>query len=209
MGIFTRVQELLKANLNTLVNDGGPVHEVDRIARELDAALSASRREELALRTQAKQAQNDAERARAEAATWENRAVVAVKAGEDDLARQALSHKRRHLREATRCDQRASEQLALAERSERLAEELGQRVAEAKKRAQLRAAHAATTLSAGGGLEHIAKRIDAVEAELEASDVLGEHREQELIAKLDALAEKEELREADDELSALKRQLDG
>jgi phage shock protein A len=81
--------------------------------------------------------------------------------------------------------------------------------------AQVRAAREAGRGDALGGatafddLDRLTSRVDQLEAEVEASSVLDDHKRAELDARFRELEQNSELTEVDDELAALKRRVEG
>jgi phage shock protein A len=96
VGILDRLNTLIKANLNSALSGSRgagqhyqqALHDMDDSLRQARQYLATSLADERRLR-------QDAERKRQEVERWESRAQAAVRAGDDALAREALSQRRK------------------------------------------------------------------------------------------------------------------
>ena len=101
MGLFSRMKKGVKAKANAAVDKMvDPEKELDITIMELDEQRKKAIAELIDYKASAKQMDKDVERAESKAAAWESKAMVAVKAGDDDLARKALKEKKFWLVEA-------------------------------------------------------------------------------------------------------------
>jgi len=97
MGVLTRVSRLLKANINEMLDKAeDPEKTLKQCIRDMEESLAETRTRVTGAVAGQKSLAHRAGREHAEAAKWENRAVLAVKKGEDDLAREAVLEKRNH-----------------------------------------------------------------------------------------------------------------
>jgi len=94
MGIFDRMNLLLRANINDLLNRAeDPAKMLDQILRDMEAALTDVRAQVAELVAQQRAIEADLQRATAMRDEADAKARAAVQAGNDDLARQALRNK--------------------------------------------------------------------------------------------------------------------
>lgn len=192
MGVFDRMGRVISSNFNALLDKAeDPGKSVELTLSEMGDQLRAARQEVVRSVAAEKQLRKKVEELDAEAAKWEQRAELAVKHGDDALAREAIVQKRRvtadrDRAEALRAEQRtgALEMKAELERMERKVEELkatkGTLIARAK---QAKAGGGVEDLGAkpGGGafaeLRRMEDQIDGVEtaiqAQREVDDALG------------------------------------
>ena len=155
MGVFDRMGRVISANFNALL-DGAedPEKSVELTLREMSEQIRAARQEVVRSVAAEKQLRNKVAELDEELAKWVKRAELAVKHGDDDLAREALMQKRRLVgerdrAEALRAEQRGSalEMKAELERMEQKVEEL-----KARKGALIAKAEQARAGSETGGL---------------------------------------------------------
>lgn len=91
MGIFSRMKDAVKSKANAAIDKArDPEKELDMAIQELDDTRIKALQELVSYKTTAKQMEQEIERHEKKAAEWEQRAMVAVKAGNDELARTAL-----------------------------------------------------------------------------------------------------------------------
>lgn len=224
MGIFSRLNRVIKSNLNALVDQAeDPEKMIGQTVADMKAALARARKDLIEAMGTAKRLDNQAADLEAQAADWERKAVLALEQDDDDLAREALRRKARALAEATRARSRVSEQ-EQATRS--MKEQLGrieQKLDDLKARqktlaAQVRQARSTPAEGAqaserlGGGafsdLERMADQIDQLDAEVEAHQVLDDPKRADLDARFAALEDDAGDHAIEDQLAALKAKLD-
>jgi phage shock protein A len=91
MGIFSRMKDAMKARASSAAEKHrDPAKELDLAIQELHDIRKKALQELVSYKTTAKQMEQDIERQEKKAAEWEQRAMAAVKAGNDELARSAL-----------------------------------------------------------------------------------------------------------------------
>jgi phage shock protein A len=94
MGIFSRMRRAVKAKANAAIDKAiDPEREIEMVIMELEEQRKKALQELVDYKTTAKQMEQDLERQEKKAAAWEQRAVAAVKAGDDELAKKALREK--------------------------------------------------------------------------------------------------------------------
>lgn len=153
MGVFSRFKDIVSSNLNSLLDKAEDpkklirlmIQEMEETLVELKAGCA---------RTMA--ARKTLERELAEsgrlAATWEERAGLAVDKGRDDLAREALAEKRRFLGRAGVLREEAAQVDALVEQAKEDIDRLEEKLAAAREKQRLllsRHARASARIRAG------------------------------------------------------------
>ncbi len=95
MGLLDRLSRLLRANLNAFVSDAeDPIKILDQSVADMQEDLVKLRQAVgMAIASQ-KRLDNQAKQAKEQVQNWFSRAELALKKGEDDLAREALSRKK-------------------------------------------------------------------------------------------------------------------
>ena len=95
MGWFSRMKKGAKSKANAAVDKMvSPEKELDMAILELEEQRKKAIEELISYKATAKQMEQDIERAEKKSEEWEKRAMQAVKAGDDDLARKALKEKK-------------------------------------------------------------------------------------------------------------------
>jgi phage shock protein A len=224
MGIFSRLNTVIKSNLNSLVDKAeDPEKLISQTIVDMEAELKKARRELVGTLGAAKRLEKKRIEHEDEAASWEDKAVLALRQDDEELAREALRRKARALKEVQQVRRQANLQAAAADEMKDTLERIEDKIEDLKARkttlaAQVRKARdePSTGGSRFGGasafddLERMAGQIDQLDAEVEVSDVLdaGPNRA-ELEAKFRKLERESEGGAVDDELAALKQKLDG
>jgi phage shock protein A len=217
MGILGRLSTMIKSNVNDLVDSmQDPAKEIDQLVRDMEESAREARSEVASCMADEKRLSKRIEGLTAEAKSWEDRATMAVRAGDDTLAREALTRK------ADKETERAETQKALQEQQvyvDQLAvglKALDARVADVrlrqgslreKARASKRGGSAVSTkTSAFDDFERMSSKIDAVEAEASLGDELSGRSAASIDAerKLKQMSEKNSM---DDALAELKKKL--
>lgn len=95
MGILDRMSRLIRANINDLLDRAeDPEKMLNELLREMDANIREARTQVANMIAQEKELEADQREASRDAREWERRAEMAVTAGKDDLAREALRRRR-------------------------------------------------------------------------------------------------------------------
>lgn len=95
MSFISRIRRGIKAKANAAVDKmTDPERELDMTIMELEEQHKSALKELVGYKTTAKQMEQELEKYRTRVATWEKRAMDAVKAGDDELARSALKEKK-------------------------------------------------------------------------------------------------------------------
>jgi phage shock protein A len=95
MSILSRLKGTLTQKANAAIDRAtDPAKEIDLAIAELEDQRKKALAELISYKASAKQMENDLERHRKKASEWEARAMTAIKAGDDELAKQALREKK-------------------------------------------------------------------------------------------------------------------
>src|SRR6516225_263303 len=218
MGILGRLSTLIKSNVNDAI-DGmqDPAKELDQMVRDMEDSARQARTEVATCMGEEKRLQKRVESIDGEIKTWTDKAELAVKAGDDDLAKEAL--RRRGEKEAERAETKKSlqEQGVYVDQLTTALKALEARVKDVKLRQgtlreKARAAKGVSPLSgktsAFDDFERMSSKIDSVEAEAGLADELSGRTAESAAAerKLNELAAGSSV---DDALAALKKKLGG
>jgi phage shock protein A len=222
MAIFDRFNRVLKSNLNSLVDrveDPGKL--LDQTVIDMETELKRARQDLVTQLGTAKRLEKKVGEANEEVTGWENKAVLALRAGDEDLAREALKMKQKAKQNADNTRRQADGAASAASQLQGTLETIEKKIEDLKARkttlaAQVRRARESTADGGqrfGGGtldeLEHLTGRIDQLEAEVEASDVLDDPHRASVDARFRELEKKSGGSVVEDELSALKKRLEG
>ncbi len=226
MGIFSRLNHVIKSNLNAMVDKAeDPEKLIGQTILDMEAELKKARRELITTVGTAKRLDKKAAELDDEAARWEEKAVLALRSQDEELAKEALRRKTRTLKEAENVRRQAAQQASAGEAMKDTIERVEQKIDDLKNRkgtlaAQVRRAREAPTEAPVTGssrfgsetfdeLERMAGRIDQLDAEVEAQQILEDPNRAEIDARLRKLERSSADDAVDDELAALKRKLEG
>ena len=103
MGIFDRFSTMLRSNINDLIARAeNPEKMLNQVIEDMRGQLAKARQEVAGAIADAAKLKKQADDEQKQAQDWEQRAMLAVRQGRDDLARQALI---RHQEHATRAQE--------------------------------------------------------------------------------------------------------
>ena len=219
MGFFDRLSRLVRANANAVVGAmEDPAKILDQSVADMQADLVKLRQAVATAIASQKRIQNQAEQAEAQANTWYERAELALKKGEEDLAREALGRRKTCQDTATALNTQLQSQSGQVEQLKQSLVKLESKIAEAKTKkdmlkARAQAAQAQEQLqSAVGNLgtnssmaafERMEEKVQSLEARSQAAAELAGADLESQFAALEGAPE------VDDELAALKGKLAG
>ena len=191
MGIFSRLGTLIKSNLNDLISKAeDPEKMLTQVLLEMQQQLvEAKKAVAIAIADENKlNKQYAAESDKSK--EWERKAMVAVRAGDDALARQALSRKQEHETIATQFQQQWQAQKTAVDKLKDALRLLNNKIEDAKRKKNILVARKkraeaqqqiANTMqglgdtSAFDTFDRMAERIQLMEAEAEAgAELAGE-----------------------------------
>jgi phage shock protein A len=111
MGIFDRMGKVISSNVNALLDKAeDPKKSLDLIVEEMKEQVRAARKELVDAVAAEKVLRKKVDDLDAEAEKWEKRAELALKAGDEQLAREALLQKRRVVTDRDRAEAMRAEQ---------------------------------------------------------------------------------------------------
>jgi phage shock protein A len=188
MGIFSRLGTLIKSNINDLVTKAeDPEKMLNQVLLDMQQQLVEAKKAVAVAIADEKKLQKQYTSELEKAKEWERKAMVAVRAGDDELARQALMRKQEH---ETISGQFQKQWIAQKQAVDKLKDALrllNNKIEEAKRKKNILVARKkraeahkqiATTMhglsdnSAFDTFDRMAQRIDMLEAEAEASSEL-------------------------------------
>jgi len=116
MGIFTRFRDIVSSNINAMLDMAeDPEKMVKLMIREMEDTLVEIKSACAGVMAAGKKIECELEGTESRAGYWEERAALAVRKGRDDLARDALSEKRRYTDKAEVLQRELREHQALVE----------------------------------------------------------------------------------------------
>lgn len=214
MGVFSRIGEIINANINAMLDKAeDPKKMVRLMINEMEDTLTRVKSSAAEVIADRIRLTRERDELRARADDWENKATLAVTKGRDDLAREALEQKLSYARRAEEVDLKVAELEDVVRRYqqdiERLESQLNsafsrQRELQAKNkqaRNRKQVASYLNTQDAFNKFEQFNRRLDRLEAETEVLGY-GKGEEQNLEQKF---AELEQSARIEDELQKLKK----
>lgn len=221
MGLFARLARLIKSNINALISGAeDPEKMLNQLIVDMAEQLVVAKKQVATAIADEKRLQRQVEAATQQASEWEKKAMLAVRASDDALAKEALARKKEHeatalqYREQWQKQKTGVEQLKLALRA------LNNKIEEAKRKKELliarqRRAEAQKAIhetmsglknaSAFEAFDQMASRIEQMEAEADAQSQIAEEYSGDTLAH--RFRELEVTAGADEDLLALKRKM--
>ena len=124
MGIFTRFRDIVSANINAMLDRAEDPEKLIRLMiREMEDTLVELKASCAGAMAEVRKVERQLAEARKRERTWDERATLAVRKGRDDLAREALTERRRHAERAASLERDQEECRALTEQYQ---EDIGQ-----------------------------------------------------------------------------------
>src|SRR5215472_13461148 len=221
MGIFSRLAQLIKSNLNDLISRSeDPEKMLNQVVLDMSNQLTEAKKQVAASIADEKRLAKQFEQETANAQEWERRAMMALRAGNEALAKEGLARKREHDELAATYNEQWTKQKAAVDQLKRALRLLNDKIEEAKrkrnvlvarkKRAEAQRAIQETMSglrdqSAFETFDRMAQKIDQLEAEAEAqSEIADEYTGDALATQFQQL---ERTHSADEDLVALKRKM--
>jgi phage shock protein A len=221
MGIFSKIKGGISNKANAALDKAiDPAKELEMAILELEDGRKKALAELLSYKTTAKQLDQDIEKQKAKAAEWEKRAMTALRAGDEGLAREALKEKKAAEAEAAKIERDKHEAASYAIQLNKSRKEFETKLQMLKLRKGTLATQLAVARSAGGDafgndtsvwdkFQRAEERIDAeaIESEVDAA-MRGEEADAKLFdAKLAALPGAEAPDGPEDALAKLKAKM--
>ncbi len=193
MGIFGRMKTLLKANVNDLASKAeDPEKVLNQLILDMEDQLRKAKLQVRDAITDRKRLEKQLEAARIEADKWEKKAMTAVEAGRDDLAREALGRKQEQEELAAGFQTNLEQQASMVDDLRDSLRGLSDKIEEAKRKkatlvARMKRIEATNATegtvaslnntSAFDSFERSAAKIEDFEAEVEAHGELASDRD--------------------------------
>ncbi len=219
MAIFGRLGTLVKANTNNIIDKlEDPEKMLEQGIIDMQKQLREAKQQVAVAIADEKRLRRELEKEKQLAVEWERKAMLAVKAGKDDLAKQALSRKTKHEQTALGYEKQWQGQKAATDKLKSSLNILNERIDDAKRKKNLLIARSkraeaqqaiADTLdglndtSAMDVMKRMEEKIEEKEAEAEAMSELAEVADDSLDAQFRAL----ENVNTDDALADLKAKM--
>jgi phage shock protein A len=231
MGIFDRMGKVIQSNLNALLDKAQDERKlVELNLDEMDEQIKAGHQEVVQAVAAEKQLRKKCDDLQADILRWDKRAELALKGGDESLAREALKQKKMRSAELETADRVRGEQHDAAARMKDDLERMKQKLAELKLRKPTILARAQQARATASGSEQLGskggasafdnfrrmeEKIEGREAEsaamAEVEDALGKRgNPEDLEAKfrdLEKQAGGGTTGDVDDELAALKKRI--
>jgi phage shock protein A len=191
MGIFSRLGTLIKSNLNDLISKAeDPEKMLNQILIDMKNQLVEAKKQVAVAIGDEKRLKKQWDEQSASSKEWERKAMMAVHAGDDELAKEALGRQKEHEELAAQFEQQWHLQKDAVDKLKDQLRVLNNKIEEAKRKknilvARAKRAEAQKTIqqtmqglsdtSAFDTFERMAEKVDAIEAEAEAgSELSGE-----------------------------------
>jgi phage shock protein A len=232
MGIFDRMGKVIQSNLNALLDKAEDDRKLIGLnLDEMDEQIKAGHQELVQAVAAEKQLRKKCDDLETEVARWDKRAELALKSGDEELAREALKQKKRTMTELDTVEKARGQQRAAAVNMKEELERMKQKLAELKLRKPTIVARAGRARSGAGAEQLGAKgassafenfrrmeeKIEGREAEsaamAEVDDALKGERSEDLEAKFRDLERQVggeaggSTTDVDAELAALKKRI--
>jgi phage shock protein A len=191
MGIFSRIGTLFKSNINDMISKAeDPEKMLNQVLVDMKQNLVEAKKQVAVAIADEKRLKKQYEDEASKAADWERKAMMAVRAGDDELAREALARKAEHGEHTATMETQWTAQKNAVDQLKDQLRMLNGKIEEAKRKkniliARKKRAEAQKTIhetmsglndtSAFDTFDRMSNQIDQIEAEAEANaEVAGE-----------------------------------
>jgi phage shock protein A len=138
MSIFDRIATLFRSNINDLISKAeNPEKMLDQIVIDMRNQLAKAKQQVASAIADEKRLKDQAEAEYRQAQDWEAKAMLAVKEGRDDLAKQALVRHGEHLNAGRQLEQTWQSHNAETEKLKNSLRDLNDKIEEAKRKKNL------------------------------------------------------------------------
>ena len=184
MGFFDRFKRVVKSNLNDLISKAeNPEKMLNQLIIDMNEQLIESKKSVASAIADEKKLERQMNQQMKEASDWEGKAVLAVKAGKDDLAKEALVRKQEYTELATQYKEQWVAQHQSVEQLKQSLRQLQQKIDEAQRKKNLLVARSKraraqkkiqdtmgsmANSSAFDAFDKMAAKVDRMEAEVDA-----------------------------------------
>lgn len=217
MGILGRINTVIKSNVNEVLDKmTNPAKEIDLLVYDMEKNLKQAKQEVITSTATAKRTGMRCRELEGEVETWEKRAGQAVRAGDDNLAREALQEKISIAKELEASDKIYQEQLSYVAQLKTSLKALEARVKEVKLRKESLKARATAAKEGYSGLKQpkafedfnrMEDKIEAMASEADLTDSL-DAKDAATNAKFAQLEAEQPDQKVEDALAELKRKMD-
>jgi phage shock protein A len=188
MGIFSRIGGLFKSNINDLISKAeDPEKMLNQVVLDMQNQLVEAKKQVAVSIADQKRLEKQRDEQADLAQEWERKAMLAVRSGDENLAREALKRKAEHEGQFAEFGKQAQLQKDAVDKLKDQLRTLNDKIEEAKRKKniliarQKRAEAQKTIQNTMGGLsdtgafdtfDRMSKKVDQIEAEAEASTEL-------------------------------------
>ena len=138
MSIFGRIGTLLKANINELISKAeDPEKILNQLILDMKEQLINAKKQVAVAIADEKRLKKQLDAELHQASEWEKKAMMAVRAGRDDLAKEALSRKQEHNELSEEYQKQWQAQKAAADKLRDSLRQLNNKIEEAKRKKNL------------------------------------------------------------------------
>ena len=135
MGVFGRIWRVFKANIHAMFDRAdNPEHALETSLRDMQKQMNRIRDDVIRVVAEEKKLKNQVDRYQKEIERWDKNAVMAVKQGNDALAREALRRKRESLEFSQQLAPQWEQQQAISERLKQEYQGLRERIQSAERK---------------------------------------------------------------------------
>ena len=189
MGILDRIRTVLKSNINALISKAeDPEKMLNQLIMDMNEQLLEAKKQVAMSIADEKKLERQALENKTQGDEWEKKAMLAVKAGKDDLAKEALLRKQEYDGYAASFQKEYESQHASVEQLKDALRQLQAKIEEASRKKNLLIARAKRaeaqkqiqqtmgSLSANSSFDtfdRMAQKVDQIEAEAEALKEIG------------------------------------
>lgn len=221
MGFFGRLATLIKSNLNDLISKSeDPEKMLNQVILDMNQQLVEAKKQVAVAIADEKRLQKQLNSEASVADEWEKKAMMAIRAGDDALAKEALMRKKEHDALAVQYKDQWEKQKQATDQLKTALRALNNKIEEAKRKknvlvARKRRAEAMQSIqetmsglsdtSAFDTFDRMASKIDQMEAEAEAGAELAEEYSGDVLAS--KFSQLEATAGADEDLEALKKKM--
>ena len=135
MGFFARLAQLIKSNLNDLISRAeDPETMLEQVIRDMNTQLVEAKKQVAIAIADEKKLEKQTTTERTEAESWERKAMLAVRSGNDELAKEALIRKKEHDGHAAAMGEQWQKQKAAVDQLKLALRALNDKIEEAKRK---------------------------------------------------------------------------
>ena len=186
MGIFSRLKTLVSSNVNDLISSAEkPEKMLNQLIIEMQEQLLESKKAVALAIADEKKLERELQNQEAQAQEWEKKAMLAVRAGKDDLAKETLIRKQEYDNASTEYRKQWEGQKASVDKLKESLRELQNKIEEAQRKKNLLIARAKraeaqqkiqNTISSVSGnrsafdaFDRMSQKVDQMEAQADAA----------------------------------------